>query len=113
MCWRVLSAWADHTLSGANYRDTRTYEARMRWGQREEISELDDERFVIRSYDQDEYFEITVIDKYPEEVFGQILDIHVRDREPVFVPEPNVVRDVKLDTLDAAAGTRPGRLRVA
>jgi hypothetical protein len=24
--WRVLSAWADHTLSGANYRDVRTVE---------------------------------------------------------------------------------------
>ena len=33
--------------------------------------------------------------------FGQILDLHVGDGAPVFAPEPKVIRDVKLDSLDA------------
>jgi hypothetical protein len=29
--------------------------------------------------------------------YGQVLDLHVRDREPVFNPEPVVILEVKLD----------------
>ena len=29
--------------------------------------------------------------------FGQILGLHIRDREPVFSPPPTVLRDIKLD----------------
>ena len=29
--------------------------------------------------------------------YGQILDLHVRDREPVFSPEPGLILEVKLD----------------
>jgi hypothetical protein len=30
--------------------------------------------------------------------YGQLLDLHIRDREPVFSPPPVVLLDVKLDT---------------
>ena len=30
--------------------------------------------------------------------FGQIFDLHVRDREPIFCPAPTVLLDVKLDS---------------
>ncbi len=30
-------------------------------------------------------------------VYGQILDLHVRDGEPVFDPLPTIVRDIRLD----------------
>jgi hypothetical protein len=36
--------------------------------------------------------------------YGQILDLEVRDREPVFDPPPTVVREIKLD---ADSGGRP------
>lgn len=29
--------------------------------------------------------------------YGQILDLNIRDREPVFHPAPRVLRDIKLD----------------
>ena len=34
--------------------------------------------------------------------YGLILDLHVRDREPVFSPVPTVLRDIKLDLDDNA-----------
>lgn len=36
--------------------------------------------------------------------YGQILDLHVRDREPVFNPAPTLLLDIKLD---AECGGRP------
>ena len=36
--------------------------------------------------------------------YGQIIDLHVRDREPVFSPAPTVLLDVKLDS---DCGQRP------